>query len=282
MEKILLPTDFSDNAQNAIEYAFKLFKDSECIFYFLHVLPPTLGERNMDPESVTTEMLAGARAQTKEKLEKLVEKTVTGAGGEKHKAEIIIKFDLFTDAVEKIVEDKGIDVVVMGSRGAGGIREFFIGSSTANLIGNIPCPILAIPKNLEFETIDEIGFATDYTFVYTKKGLEPLFRIARKFSSNIRFYHVEEGREEWSERKEEVKNGIKKVCEGINTSFFLLTDAPLNMATRLFVESREIDLLCMAAEKDNFLDNLLGKSPVRQMSYHSTTPLLVLHKDTLK
>ncbi|MGS2739595.1 universal stress protein [Sinomicrobium sp. M5D2P17] len=281
MEKILLPTDFSDNAQNAIEYALKLFKDSECVFYFLHILPPTLGERYMDPTSITNEMLDGAKALAKEKLEKLAEKTITGTDREKHKTEIIIKFDLFTDAVKNIVEDRDIDIVVMGSHGAGGIRKLFIGSTTSNLIGNIPCPILVIPKDLEFKTIDEIGFATDYTFAYSKKGLEPLFRLARKFSSGIRFYHVEEGRDEWNEAKEDIKNSIKKSCEGIDTSFFLLTDAPLNMATRLFVESREIDLLCMAAGKHNFLDNLLGRSPVKQMSYHSTTPLLVLHKDTM-
>ncbi|MGS2764471.1 universal stress protein [Sinomicrobium sp. M5D2P9] len=282
MEKILVPTDFSENAQNAIEYALKLFKDSECVFYFLHVLPPTLGERRMVPSNVTNEMLSGAKELAKEKLEELVKKTLIGTDREKHKAKVLVKFDLFSDVIEDIVEDEGIDMVVMGSRGAGGIREFFIGSSTSNLIGNIPCPILAIPRDLEFKEIKEIGFATDYAFTYGKKGLEPLFRIATKFSSGIRFYHVEEGRDEWNEEKEKVKDGIKKACEGFDTSFFLLTDAPLSMATRLFVESREIDLLCMAAEKRNFMDSLLGKSPVKNMSYHSTTPLLILHKDTLK
>lgn len=278
MQKILLPTDFSENARNAISYALKLFADSDCIFYFLHVLPPTLGERRTVPTSVTNEMLGEAEAKTREQLKTLISEVTSG----NEKTEILVKFDLFTDAVAHIAEDKNIDVVVMGSHGAGGVREFFIGSSTSNLIGHIQCPILAIPKDLEFEPVNEIGFAADYSFAYSRKGLEPIFRIAEKFSSHIRFYHVEEGRDEWNDEKEKIRKEIKKACEGYDASFYLLTDAPLSTATRLFVESREIDLLCMAAEKRNLMDNLLGKSPVKDMSYHATTPLLVLHKNTLR
>lgn len=282
MEKVLLPTDFSDNAWNAVTYAFQLFKDTECTFYFLHVLPPTLGSRKTLASTTTDEMLSNAEAGAAEKLEELSRKAATLANGEKHKIETLTSFDLFTDAIEDIVEDEKIDVVVMGSHGAGGIRGLFLGSSTSELIGNVKCPVLIIPKDLEFKAIDEIGFAVDYEFAYRKEGLAPLFRIAEKFHSGIRFYHVMERKDEWTGEKEEIKKDVEKAFEGFKTSFFLLTDAPLDVATRLFVESREIDLLCMAAEKRNFMDSLLGKSPVKSMSYHSTTPLLVLHKDTLK
>ncbi|UGU16092.1 universal stress protein [Sinomicrobium kalidii] len=282
MEKILIPTDFSDNAWNAVSYALKLFKDSECTFYLLHVLPPTLGSRETMASEVTDEMLSRAKVTATEKLEKWAEKMISSENKGKHKTEILTKFDLFTDAVDDIVSEKKIDMVVMGSRGAGGIKGFFLGSSTSNLIGHVKCPILAVPKDLEFEPVDEIGFAVDYEFAYDKKGLEPVFRIAEKFSSDIRFYHVMEKKDEWNGEKEKIREGIKKAFKGFNASFYLLTDVPLDVATRLFVESREIDLLCMAAEKRNFLDHLLGKSPVKNISYHSTTPLLVLHKDTLR
>lgn len=282
MEKVLLPTDFSDNAWNAVTYALQLFKDTECTFYLLHVLPPTLGSRKTLASRTTDEMLSRAEAQAVEKLEELSGKAVSMANKEKHKIETMTRFDLFTDAVEDVVTDEKIDVVVMGSQGAGGIRGLFLGSNTSDLIGNVKCPILAIPKDLEFQAVDEIGFAIDYEFAYHKKGLSPVFWIAEKFKSGISFYHVMEKKDEWTDEKESIQKEIKTAFEGFDISFFLLTDVPLDVATRLFVESREIDLLCMAAEKRNFMDNLLGKSPVKNMSYHSTTPLLVLHKDTLR
>ncbi|MBC9798626.1 universal stress protein [Sinomicrobium weinanense] len=282
MEKVLLPTDFSDNAWNAITYASQLFKDIECTFYLLHVLPPTLGSRKTLASRTTEEMLSSAETDAAKKLEELAGEIASLTNNNKHKIETVTRFDLFSDAVEDVVKDKKIDIVVLGSHGAGGIRDLFLGSNTSNLIGNVKCPILAVPKDLEFQEIDEIGFALDYEFAYRKEGLAPLFRIAEKFKAGIRFYHVMEKRDEWTGEKEKIKKEIEKAFEGFDISFFLLTDAPLDVATRLFVESREIDLLCMAAEKRNFMDSLLGKSPVKNMSYHSTTPLLVLHKDTLK
>lgn len=279
--RVLIPTDFSDNAWNAIDYAISLYSGDETVFFLLNSYSPNAinpGEV-MTSSAATKTLLDAVKSSSKAGLKKSLEKILSGKTDKKHTFEAISKFDYFASAVAEVCREEKIDMVVMGTSGSSGLKEILVGSNTASLIGKIESPLLAIPESARFSPPKEIGFATDYNTKYKKKNLEVLFRIAGKFTSDIRIYHVLQKKDTLTEKNKQVRTEMEKRFSGHNHSFFLLTDTSLSDATRIFIESRNIQLLCMIAKKHSFLQHLFGMSHTRDMCYHIDIPLLILQNE---
>ncbi len=131
MKKILLPTDFSENSINAIEYASHLFKDVPCKFFLLNVfkIPYLANEELMDQNvaqlaALEEEMHETSKKEMKELLDRLPKNT-------KHDFATISDYNLFNLAVHQVVEEKNIELIIMGTKGATGAKEIFLGSNTS-------------------------------------------------------------------------------------------------------------------------------------------------------
>src|SRR5690606_1992138 len=193
MKNILLPTDFSNNAWNAIDYALKLFKDDECLFYLLHsysppLVPPTTA--GVTTAATTEILLDSARKASEDGLNDVLKKISQTNKNVKHQYKILSEYDFFVGAVKTVVEDYRIDLIVMGTKGSSGLKEVIIGSNTAGVIGNVKSPILAIPENAVYGPIKEIAFATDYDYYCEKDEISPLVDIANKTGASIKILHA--------------------------------------------------------------------------------------------
>ncbi|MBC9798627.1 universal stress protein [Sinomicrobium weinanense] len=281
MHRVLIPTDFSDNAWNAINYAISMYRGEETVFFLFNSYSPNAinpGEV-MTSSAATKTLLDAVKSSSVKGLKKSLEKIMSGNPDEKHRFEAISKFDYFTNAVTEVCREEEIDMVVMGTTGASGLKEALVGSNTASLIGKIKIPLLAIPESSSFTSPGEIAFATDYDTEYRERNLEVLFHIADKFSSVIRIYHVIQKKAELTEKNKQVREEMEKRFSGHRHEFFLLTDTSLATATRIFVQSRGIQMLCMVAKKHSFLQHLFGLSHTRDMCYHIDIPLLILQNE---
>ncbi|RAV29306.1 universal stress protein [Sinomicrobium soli] len=279
MFHILIPTDFSENAMNAVHYATALYAGEQAVFYLLNSYSPnTISSGDAMSSSGATQTLYNAvKSSSEEGLERLYEEVVSSNTSDRHSFRTISKFDYFSNAVADVCKEENIDMVIMGTTGASGLKEALIGSNTANLIGKIHIPLLAIPDGAVFSPVREIAFATDYDTTYRQENLDILFGIARRFSSAVRVYHVSE-REALNEGQEKNKQVLQKNFPP-QTEFYLLPEKSLSDATRVFVHSRNINLLCMVAKKHNFLHHLFGLSHTRDMCYHIDIPLLILQNE---
>src|SRR5690606_22914508 len=108
----------------------------------------------------------------------------------KHTFETKIVHDYFLSAVQGTAEKLAIDIVVVGTKGASGIKEMTIGSNTANLINKQTCPIIAVPQNAIISDLKEIGFASDCSIANYGKELDLLKDIAKANASRISVVHV--------------------------------------------------------------------------------------------
>ena len=149
MKNILIPTDFSENAWNAIEYALALFKKEECNIHLLNTYTPAIASSRFMAASVENGMFENAAKRTSKKgLKNLVDRIKRDFNNPKHSFKTTSSFSFLVDEIKEVLDNEEIDCIVMGTKGASGLQEVFMGTHTVKVIRAIRnCPVFVIPEN---------------------------------------------------------------------------------------------------------------------------------------
>ena len=276
MKKILLPTDFSENSWNAIKYALQLFKDEQCTFTLLNTYSPII----YDPEYVMietmrTQVFDSVRQVSQDELKKLEDRILNEFKNPNHIFARLSAYNILALEVRELQEAENIDCVVMGTKGASGVKEVLIGSNTVHVFKNAKCPILAIPDNFSFETPHEILFPSDYEINYQKKHLQPLVDIASKYHSRINIMHITYG-DELTEKQEVNKQKLETYFKEIAYLFHSVHNQNITEAIENFQLQSRINLLVMIKNKHTFFENLFLKKTINQIGFHLNIPFMVI------
>ena len=144
MKRIILPTDFSDNAFNAIRYALNLFETEPCTFYLLNTYTPAayfVGTVQMNSYSaVQLEQIASN--ESRKKLDEVEKQIYKEFPNNSHNFVKLSAFNLLVSELISLVEAHSIDLIIMGTKGATGAKEIFIGTQTMFAIKKVTCPII--------------------------------------------------------------------------------------------------------------------------------------------
>ena len=175
MKRILVPTDFSDQAENALKVAVQIAEKNNSEIYLIHSLEMPLhiassGGSGGKPESLLFIKLA------EQHFEELFEKPYL-SDLELH--EVIGHGEVYND-INEVAESKEIDLIVMGSHGISGFKEMFIGSNTEKVVRTSKTPVLVIKNEHENFEINSFVFATDFS----EKSVES-FKEAKMFADGV-------------------------------------------------------------------------------------------------
>ena len=279
MKNILIPTDFSENSWNAIKYALEFFTDKSCNFYLLHVTLLTNYSTSDSPIFPTnTSVEKTILKQAKSSLITLLKKINKLPKNKKHHFYTQSTYNFFIDAIRNQIEEKNIDLIVMGTKGASGLNEVIMGSNTGDLITQVKCPVLIIPEDTTFKAPKEIAFPTDYNIYYQHEILNHITEFSKMFDSTIRVLHITKKKEELTEFQQENKQFLHTYLVDEKHSFHTLTNRKIEQGIQCFVESREVDMIIMIAKNVNLFQRILFKPLVEDISYHTEIPFLVLHE----
>lgn len=280
MKNILLPTDFSENSWNAVEYAINFFKNETCNFYLLHVNRFDNVMINESPyiapeETIQEVYTKPAKLQLRKVLKRIAEHF---SPNKKHKFYTISSFGFFIESIRKHVDDKNIDCIVMGTKGASGLKKIIMGSNTGDVITKVKCTTLAVPENAQFMKIKEIAFPTDFLLAHETQILQPLSEILESNMSALRILHIKKKKAELNLDQIRNRELLDSYFDHTNHSFHYLTNKKVEDAIQCFVESRNINMICMVAKNLNYFQQILFHSKVEEISYHTEIPFLVLHE----
>ena len=279
MMQILVPTDFSENAWNAIKYGLKLFENINCTFYLLHINPiPTYSGAGSSVKGSSKMVQESVMKESKESLQQLLLRIENIPASTKHSFVTVALHDFFVDSIRREVETKKIDLIIMGTKGSSGLKKATMGSNTGDVITKVRCPLLAVPENAVFIKPEEIAFPTDYYLRYDLKVLNTLIELSRMNKSVLRVVHISKKGEELNEEQLKNKEFLNDYLQDIEHSFHWLTGTDLETAVQCFTESRDIDMIAMVAKNLNFFQRILFRPKVEQISYHTDIPFLVLHE----
>lgn len=275
MKKILLPTDFSENAYNAAKYAVQLFNGEECIFYLLNTYTPVLYDNEYLVYSAAQPTLTEIyRNKSLKGLDRVVRRIKRNFKNDKHHFEKLSSFNLLNDEIKDLVQEKEIDLVVMGTKGATGAEEILFGTHTVHAIKKVKCPLLAIPSHYEFKPPKNILFPTDYE-AEIPKLLQILMEIAGTNSSTIHILHVYFG-VNLNPTQTSRKRALGRAFKQIDHHFYNITEKGVTRAIYDFQEENDIDMLAMVNNKHSFFENLLFTPVVNEIGFNVKVPFLVI------
>lgn len=277
MKKILLPTDFSKISINAINYALQIFEDVECKFYLLNVyrIPYLANEELMEQNVSQLSALEDEMHNTsKEEMLKILADIPENKN---HVFEILSDYNLFSLAVHQAVTEKDIELIIMGTKGATGAKEIFMGSNTSDVIMRNSCSVMAIPESHVFTSPKEILFPTDFRISYDASDLESLINLAKKNDSTIRIVHFSES-DQLDEIQSENMDNLTLFLEEIPHQYYTLSSSDFEEGLNCFTQSRgNIDMIVIIGRHYGFFERLFFKPKVKVLSFHSRIPLFVVH-----
>lgn len=278
-KKILLPTDFSENAFRAMNYALELYKDQKCLFYFLNVffIKPTDLESliHMEPGS---DFFEAARKKAQKELDQLMNQLAFGKNGNSnHTFQTLTVFNEPLQAIKQVVEEKDIELIVMGTRGQTNTQSKIYGSTALDVMEKIrTCPVIVVPQLAKTGVPKEIVFPTGYKTPVKKRELNYLVNIAKNCEASIKILHITP-----SGILNDVQSNNRKLLDeyikDVSHSFHELNNLSVPDAINCFVQSRESDMVAFVNRKHRFFASILNQPLAKGLAYNSKVPMLVMH-----
>lgn len=275
MKRIILPTDFSENAENAIRYAIQLYMGEECTFYLLHTYTPAIYRAEYLLHSPGQIGLGDAyQVSAMERLGELRDRLEHDFKNPGHHFMLHAAFNTLVNEIVETVEREKIDLVIMGTQGATGAKEILLGTNTVNLIEKANCPVIAVPSDFAYEPPKEILFPTDYEIAYGEGGLKVLLHLAKMHTSQVEVIHISSGYD-LSEAQSTNKKRLGSVLGSIPHSFHDMPDQEVIEGINNFRSEKRMDLLVMIKNKHTFLERLFIDPVIKRAAFHLDIPFLV-------
>lgn len=276
MKKILLPTDFSQNSFNAISYAVQLFKEERCVFYVLNTYTPVIYDNEYILYNATQPNLEEIyKANSTRGLAKVIKRIKKKFPNSNHDFQQVSAFNMLNDELKEQVQEKNIELIVMGTQGATGADEILFGTHTVHALKKAPCPVLAVPAAYRYKAPKNILFPTDFGILYTKDHLELLTEIAKHQTAKIHVLNIILG-EALDQNQEKMKKLLGDLLTDISHQFYSLEKKNVPQGISDFQEEYPVDLVAMINNKHSFFQNLLFMPVIDKIGFHIKVPFLVI------
>ena len=276
MKKILFPTDFSATAENAFIYALRLANLTGASITTVHCfempdlrrvhLPVTVQEVY---ESINLEEFQNYKDNIP-RLQQVTEQQ----GLTSVKVSHVLEEGRTVPTIIRMAKKEAADLIVMGTTGASGLKEIFLGSVAAEVMENAPCPVLAVPGEAKFDgRFDRFAFLTEFKSE-EEKALRWLVDWVAPFQADIYCLHVDVSHTApLTHRMENLKVDF---LDKPHVKFEVVDDTDLEKAVAQFMADNRIDILAMVIHQRNFLQELFTQSTTKKMAYHLKNPVLAV------
>lgn len=278
MQRILIPTDFSDMAQNALNYGVELAKSTGARIIVMHTVqsptvPPQgpIRDKSEIPKEDKTSMALW------EELEEVTEQIREGRP-EIEKVSQRMPIGLPGDEILNAIEEDESDLVVMGTKGEKGFGDTLMGTTAANVLQKAPCDVLFVPEDALYEKYEQVAYASGLN-EKDPLALKRLFHfLAEHPNAKVDAVHVKGKGENLDEKPlEAFKKGLESAGLSEKVAFEKLEGERLEEVLDGLIQRKEVDLVAMLNESRNFLQRLFHKSKSKKMAFHTKVPLLVIH-----
>jgi nucleotide-binding universal stress UspA family protein len=264
MQKILVPTDFSSVADNAVQYAIALSKKHGGEFIFFHA-----GSENIS------------------KLQEHIKFAAGDPGFDLSGAKYIsADVDFTVDAVKELVATHRVSMVVMGTHGTHTpFPPKIFGSHTAAIMEEIGIPVIAVPADYIFNSVTHIAYAAD--LVNLRKELSTVVRFAKIYNASVNVFHVTPV---YPDLYDLEKMDVNEVIEGVKTkeNFPYITyhveetekDNQVVKGINSFIDEHFTDLLVLFHTSRSWIDKIISPSAATKEVSQIRVPVLIFPKES--
>lgn len=267
MKTIIFPTDFSKNAENAMNFAIELANRNGAHLILLNSYELPYADTVM-----TTSLIEVMRKNSEEQLEELKNDI------HKRFPDLDITYHSSMNnpirAIKNHARKYNADLVVMGTKGASGIQEVLIGSTTASVLSGNVCPVLAIPHKAHLKEMNKAVFFVDGRVEKSdKEALKFLSEFIRLVNAKLEIIHVYD-----KEGGDIEQPAILKENLDIDFMFANIKADDIEEGMSDYMSESNGDLAVMIKRKYTFIERLFHKSQTTSMAYHSRVPMLAIQE----
>lgn len=267
--RIVVPTDFSSTAKIGSLYAVEFAKQIKADLVLLHVLPslgPTLG--TVSTSHLKEDMVAWAQGELKSLTEELKTDDVS------------IKYQIaygasVQDVIETFTITHAVDLIIMSSKGASGLKRILLGSNTVGVINNCSTPVIVIPERVAVCHTHTLIYASDLK--YLVREVKYIIPYANALDAIIKIIHVPVVHDQEQLDSEILINDLMLQTGFQKFKFQVINGEDIATAIEQYTDENTGELLVMFTHHVNFLDQLFSKSITREIAWHNKTPLLVIN-----
>lgn len=274
--KILVPTDFSELSKVAVFYAARLAKKLKADVILLAVININASAASsIRWEKLQEEMIKIANEDAAKLIQQIKDEI-------KGKLSISYQYNVgfpVQDIIESFTVTNNIDLVIMGTKGATGLKKVLMGSNAAAVIDNSSKPVIAVPGEAVFKPIRKIVYATDMENLNDE--IRTVARFAQHFNAKVKVLHVIRGDSDKKFDTGQIAAGLINITGYPDISFHVSRNDFTADEVDGFVLKEKADMLAMFTHKLDFYEKLFGKSITRQLAFHAHVPLLTFNKTTL-
>jgi len=173
-----------------------------------------------------------------------------------------------------------MDIIVIGTKGATGLKKVLIGTNSAAVIDNSSVPVIAVPDNAQFESINKIVYATD--LVNASEEIKTIGMFASLFEASIHVLHVQPANSVNKIDEKEIVKELTKQAKYEKINFTITQSDHIAEAVEQFAQTKKADLLVMFTHKLDFYEKLFGRGVTRELAFHGHVTLLTFNKTTLQ
>ncbi|MEO9850177.1 MAG: universal stress protein [Reichenbachiella sp.] len=273
MKKILVLTDFSDSAQNAAQMAVQIAKKIDAEILFLHCTEVPIDWLTM------TEGNKAIYTDVKEKVNNIhgeLNALVKIADQEGIEAKHSVGFNKDTTHLNEYMEKNEIDLVVMGSTGAYGLKELFSGSNSQQVVRHSEVPVLIIKEPLDISNM-QIVFVSDFE-AEILPPFKKMVTLAKALDAKIHLIHVDIG--EFGMHIWQVEKNMQAFVSAAGEQFadtFVVHAFNVEEGVDKYCEKKEGAIICMATHGRTGISRLIKGSLTEQLVKHLDVSLISLH-----
>ncbi|PHN07326.1 hypothetical protein CRP01_06765 [Flavilitoribacter nigricans DSM 23189 = NBRC 102662] len=277
IQKILVPTDFSQAAQHAFVYALRMADRLEASVHLLHVIYPQVD--SFDAPIIATQ---ATRAQIDAAKEVMI--TFSDAGIAEvskeltHEAEVTSSVEVGSAVavINSVAEKELFPLIIMGTRGEHSTLEKLLGTVASGVVGHAPCPVVVVPETAGLKDILRVAYATDLQLADSYE----IWRVAKLLAPFHTIMHVvhfgDQEKKGAAPRLEELESFFQDNAPALQIQFHQFAQEELTDDINAFADQYGIDLLVMYRTHRSFPDRLFHRSRTKAMSKKTKVPLLVM------
>ncbi|QSE95890.1 universal stress protein [Fulvivirga lutea] len=271
--KLIFATDFTDAADNAMEYGIQFSKDLvgdnvEGILVHAH--------KHFVPYSNTPAIPVIENDSLKEELKDKLDERVNSLKNRLDVKQVFQRGNV-TEVIKKLVDEEEPDMIIMGTRERGSFERMTLGTHTAEVIKKINCPVLAVPKEAQYKGVNNITLTADNESLnVNNKSLTLLKDFASRENIKFNVLHVfEDGKNK--DLKAEMKNtALHRYISNIDHEHKPIADMEAFEGIIKYIDEDRPDLLMAIPRNRNFLKDLFHSSVSTKLIYHTQIPVLLL------
>ncbi len=273
MNVIIVPTDFSKAAENALMVAKGIALKTNATIHLANFYSLPIADYSYPDISMPAEILEQIRKSAKEGIERLKINLET----EGFKVESTIEMGMVSDEIVDLANKINSDLIIMGTTGASGIVNKLFGSNAANVMQRTNKPILLVPQDCNCNGINDVIYL-DELIEDDTAILTDFFAFADELGiMNIKLLNVNTGFF-YQPIDEQLMNRLDKTFGLDKIKLETVDGADVKDGITHYLENHKVDMVVMSTHKKTFLERIFAKSETRKIALYSKIPLLVYHK----